>query len=142
MGMKLEDLTNGYDIVKEDAASGVKEVKFKPEEWQKIGYYSLQNVNAQFFQDHLFRIDIKFQQNADKIFAAFDKRFGQLHDNDSWTRGDQKLKAKSATKAKLFGAILAPEGFQWDAIVLFDVDLWNQAEAFKKDAPNRTAKDF
>lgn len=151
MGMKVEDISLDYKIVDEDQSAGTKKIAFGNTDywkyWQTIGYYPLSSVSAEFFHDKLYRIDLGFDENQAKIFQAFSKRFVRLQDNDTWTRGTTKLKAKSATDGNLFGAILGPDAAYagndgWDSIVLFDSTIWNDASQFKKNAPQRAAKDF
>jgi len=53
---------------------------------------------------------------------------------------------RSRRDSKLSAVILSPQGVGeidggWDSIVLFDVNLGNQAEQFKNDGPKRAAKD-
>jgi hypothetical protein len=147
MGTKLQDITVEYELAKEDRVSAVKEVTFKKGDWRTVGFYPLRNLSAEFFNDRLYRINLGFEENRKEMFAAFENRFGPLQENDTWTRGTTKLKAKAATKDKIFGAILAPQNYlgkedEWDFIVLYDTDIWRDAEQFKKDAPKRAARDF
>src|SRR5213075_3477464 len=113
-------------------------------DWRSVGFYPLRTLAAEFFNDRLYRIDFGFEENQKEIFETFRTRFSQLQDNDTWTRGTTKLKAKSATSGKLFAAILASGASygsldNWDSIVLLDADLWGEAERFKRDAPKRAA---
>jgi hypothetical protein len=153
MGMKLQEVTLDFNIVAVDGVpnTGVKKVHFNADghgkEWQTIGFYPVTSVSAEFFRDKLYRVDLVFEENQKEIFKAFEQRFRPLQDNDTWTRGSNKLKAKSSGNDKFFATILAPlladgNGDSWDAIVLLDVGLWNEAEQFKKDAPKRAAKDL
>ena len=147
LGMKLQDLTVPFDVVEEDRVAAVKKVAFRKGDWRSVGFYPLATLSAEFFNDKLYRIDFGVEQNQKEMFETFKQRFGQLQDNDTWTRGAMKLKAKSAMNSKLLATILAPStsygsSDNWDAIVLLDADLWREAEQFKKDAPKRAAKDF
>jgi hypothetical protein len=147
MGTKLQDLTVEYEVVKEDRVRAVKEVAFRKGDWRTVGYYPLRNLSAEFFNDRLYRINLGFEENRKEMFAGFEHRFGPLQENQSWKQETPKWRAKSATKGKLFGAILAPETYlsreeDWSFIMLYDLDLWREVEQFKKDAPKRAAKDF
>jgi hypothetical protein len=151
MGSTLQDVTLEFTVSEDNQATGVKKVIFKKDGYgqyiQSIGFYPLVSVSAEFFHDKLYRIDLAFAENQKEIFATFKQRFGQLQDNDTWTRGSMKLKAKSSGNDRLLAAILSPdmadgsEG-NWDSIVLMDVQLWKEADQFKNDAPKRAAKDF
>ena len=147
MGTKLQDLTVEFELVSENRISAVKKVAFRKSDWQTVGLYPLRSISAEFFNDRLYRINLEFGENSKEMFAAFVHRFGPLVENDTWTNGTTRLKAKAATKDKTFATILAPqvnlEGEnEWNLIVLYDVALWREAEQFKKDAPKRAAKDF
>ncbi len=147
LGMKLQDLTVPFEVVKEDRVAAVKKIAFRTGDWRSVGFYPLKTLTAEFFNDKLYRIDFGFEENQKEMFEAFKQRFGQLQDSDTWTRGTMKLKAKSATNGKLFTAILAPSTSYgspdtWDTIVFLEADLSREAEEFKKDAPKRAAKDF
>ena len=138
VGTKLQDLTVEYEIVKEDRVSGVKGIAFRKGDWRNLGFYPLRSLSAEFFNDRLYRIDLGFEANRKEMLAAFEHRFGPLQDDETWTSGTTKLKAKSATKGKIFAVILASQTYpgkrdDWDFIVLYDVDLWREAEQFKKD---------
>ena len=146
-GMKLQDITFKFDVLEDDRVTAVKKVAFKKGDWLSVGFYPLKTLSAEFFNDKLYRIDFSFEENQKEMYETFKYRFGSLQDNDTWTRGTMKLKAKSVMHGKLFATILAPSisygsSDNWDAIVLFDYELWQQTNKFKKDAPKRAAKDF
>lgn len=146
MGMRLQDLTDAYVVSEDSPVTGVKKVVFKTGDWLAVGFYRLRYVSAEFFKDRLFRIDLSFEDNRKEIFQSFQNRFSPLQSNTTWTRGSEKLTAKSGGNEKLYGTILAPGGSyggeEWDAIVMLELAVQREAEQFKQDAPKRAAKDL
>jgi len=146
IGMSLQDLTVAYDIIDDNQVTGVKKVVFKTADWFAVGYYPINYVTAEFFNNRLYRIDLSFVENRKEIFQTFQNSFGPLQSNDTWTRGSDKLTAKGGGNDKLYAVILAPGGSDggedWDSIVMLDLALQKEAEQFKEDAPKRAAKDL
>ena len=146
MGMRLEDVTAPYTVVEESQVTGVKKVLFSSGDLLAVGFYPLRYVSAEFFRGRLYKIDFGFEQNRKEMFQTFQHRFGPLQDNTTWTRGTEKLTAKSGGAEKLYGTIVAPGGAYggeaWDAIVLLDTVLWSEVDQYKQDAPKRAAKDL
>jgi hypothetical protein len=146
MGMRLEDVTAPYTVTEESQITGVKKVLFSSGDLLAVGFYPLRYVSAEFFKGRLYKIDFGFEQNRKEMFQTFQHRFGPLQDNTTWTRGSEKLTAKSGGSENIYGTIVAPGGSDrgeaWDAIVLIDTALWREAEQYKQDAPKRAAKDL
>jgi len=143
---QLEQFINPEQVyVEENTARKV--VFFKNGDLYKIGYYPLDKVVGYFFKDKLYRIDLQFSQNQNKIFEAFQIGYGSLYDNDSWIREERRLEAKSWQSDKVIAVILAPFGYgniplDWDTIIIYEVNINREAERYKEDAPKRAAEDL
>ncbi len=109
-----------------------------------IGEYPIDNVLLYFFNDSLYRIDITFSSYQSEIFQTFVLAFGQPYKNDTWTRGDQPLRAKSWEGNVVLCTILAPknslEDSGWDAIVIYDKDVYQQASEYEENEPIRASE--
>lgn len=117
---------------------------YENSETMNIGEYPIDNVQLHFFNDSLYRIDIKFSSYQSEIFETFVLAFGQPYNNDSWTRGDQPLKAKSWEGNVVLCTILSLknslEDSSWDAIVIYDKDVHQQASEYEENEPIRASK--
>ena len=146
MGMRLQDLAQPHVVQADDPVTKVKKVSLGAEDLRVIGFYPLTAVSCEFFDDRLFRIDLAFRENRKEIFEAVQHRFGPLQANSTWTRGTEKLTAKSGGSAPFYCTILASGGSYggeaWDLIVLLDSSIQQQAEEFKNDRAKGAARDF
>ena len=147
MGMRLDDLsTVSYTVSENNDATGIKKISISQGDLLTIGYYPLRSVGCEFFKGRLYRIDQRFEENRKEVFKTVQERIGLLQKNDSWTRGSEKLTGRSAGDSKFYMTILAPGGAyggeEWDAIVLMDYSIFQEAEQFKQDSAKEAAKDF
>ena len=147
MGMRLDVLPSSSYLVSEDnEAAGIKKITINRGDLLTIGYYPLRSVGCEFFNGRLYRIDLRFEENRKEVFKAIQERFGLLQKNDSWTRGSEKLTGRSAGDNKFNMTILAPGGAyggeEWDAVVLMDSSIVQEAEQFKQDSAKEAAKEF
>lgn len=147
MGMGLDAIPrSSYFVSEDDAATGIKKITINGGDLLKIGYYPLQSVGCEFFKERLYRIDLRFEENRKEVFKSVQARFGSLQNNDTWTRGSEKLTGRSAGESKFYVTVLAPGGAsggeEWDAIVLMDYSILQEAEQFKQDSENEAVKDI
>jgi len=145
MGMRLDDLTTvSYTVSENNEAMGIKKILINQGDLLTIGYYPLRSVSCEFFKNRLYRIDLSFAENRKEVFQTMQKRFGLLQENDSWTRGSEKLAGKSAGDNNFYLTILAPggSGGEWDLIVLMDYTIVQEAEQFKQEIAKEAAKEF
>jgi hypothetical protein len=146
MGMSLKSLNSDYTVSENSEVTGVKKISISRGELLRLGAFRLQSVSCEFFKDQLYRIDLGFNEDRLEVFKIFENRFAPLQKNDTWTRGELKLTAKSGGNDQFYGTILAPgsayNGEEWDYIVLLNVATQRAAEQFKLDAPKRAAKDL
>jgi hypothetical protein len=142
MGMRLEDVTASYFVTEASEISQVKKVSFNRGDWFTVGFYPLQSVSAEFFQGRLYRMDLGFGDHRKELFQTVQRRFGPLSDNNAWTRGSEKLTAKSGGTDRFYCTILAPTGENWDYIVLQDYSIQREAEEFKSTRAKGAARNF
>ena len=146
MGMRLRDLVQPHVVQGDDPVTKVKKVALNGDDLPAIGFYPLTSVSCEFFDDRLFRIDLAFRENRKEIFETVQHRFGPLQANSTWTRGTEKLTAKSGGGEPLYCSILAPGGSyggeEWDLIVLLDYSIQKEAEEFKSSRAKSAARDF
>jgi hypothetical protein len=142
MGMRLEDVTASYFVTEASEISQVKKVSFNRGDWFTVGFYPLQSVSAEFFQGRLYRMDLGFGDHRKELFQTVQRRFGPLSDNNPWTRGSEKLTAKSGGTDRFYCTILAPTGENWDYIVLQDYSIQREAEEFKSTRAKGAARNF
>ena len=108
----------------------------------RIGDFSTDVLTLNFFDGHLHRIDLGFSAFPNEIFEACKVNYGDPFDNDSWTLGDQKLRAKSWRGEKVSAAILSPSGLAWNVLVIYDIQANQKAQEYAAKEPERAAKDF
>jgi len=124
--------------------NGTTLLLYENNETMNIGEYPIENVRLHFFQDSLYQIYIKFSSYQSEIYQTFVLAFGQPYNNSSWTRGDQPLKAKSWEGNVVLCTILAPKNSLddsgWDAIVIYDKEVYQQASEYEESEPIRASK--
>src|SRR5205814_1172824 len=108
MGMRLQDVAVPHTVSENSAVTGVKKIVISRGDLISIGFYPLRQVNCEFFNDRLYRVDLEFNQNRKEIFQTFQRRFDPLQKNDTWTQENARLTAKSGGSDRLYGTILAP----------------------------------
>jgi hypothetical protein len=110
----------------------------------KLGDFPLDYVNASFFREQLFKIEVSFSSNPEQILDALRSRFGSSCPNDSLTRGSSPLRAECWFGEKVFCAIVAPRNSNsrtgWDAMVMYDLALNRDAQQYAREEPIRAAR--
>jgi hypothetical protein len=110
----------------------------------KLGDFPLDFVNASFFHEQLFKIEVSFSSNSEQILDALRSRFGASCPNDSLTRGSSPLRAECWFGEKVFCAIVAPRNSNWrtgwDGMVLYDQALNRDAQKYAREEPIRAAQ--
>ena len=108
----------------------------------RIGDFSTDILSLSFFESHLYRMDVHFSNFQNEIFEAFKVNYGEPFDNDSWRRGDQKLRAKSWRGEKVSASILSSPGQVWDLLVIYNIEANQKAQEYAAKEPELAAKDF
>ena len=115
-----------------------KSITFTGTILNKIGSYSLDSVSCSFLKDRLYRIDISFSKNQNKLFKLFRKMYGAPYDNNYWTRERKKLVGKSwegiNVRATILGAYRTSEEITvWDSLVIQEIHISSEARKLRKD---------
>jgi hypothetical protein len=108
----------------------------------RIGDFSTDILSLGFYEDRLYRIDIRFSNSQNEILDALKVNYGEPSDSDLWKRGDQPLLAKAWQGQSVSAAILAPPGQAWDAIVMLNIEANKKEQEYAAKEPERAAKDF
>ena len=110
----------------------------------KLGDFPLDYVNASFFREQLFKIEVAFSSNQAQILEALHGQFGPSCSNDSLTRDGAALRAECWFGEKAFCAIVAPRNADrrtgWDAMVMYDQALYRAAQRYAAQEPIRAAQ--
>ena len=110
----------------------------------KLGDFPLDYVNASFFREQLFKIEVAFSSNQAQILEALRGLFGPSSPNDSFTRDASPLRAECWFGKKAFCAIVAPRNSDrqtgWDALVMYDQALNRAALEYAAEEPIRAAQ--
>lgn len=83
-----------------------------------------------------------FSSFQNEIFEACKVNYGEPWNDDGWTRGDQKLRAKAWRGEKVGAAILAPPNQAWDWLVIYAIQANQKAQEYEEKEPERAATDF
>jgi hypothetical protein len=117
---------------------------YGPGESNKLGDWPLDEVNAYFFRERLFRIEVSFSSNAEQLFDALQRTFGAPRSNDSLTRYASPVRAECWSGEKVFCAIIAPRNSDsstgWDGMVMYDQALNLEATRYAREEPIRAAQ--
>ena len=109
-----------------------------------LGDFPLDYVNALFFRERLFKIEVAFSSNQAQILEALRRLFGPSCPNDSLTRGSAPLRAECWFGEKAFCAIVAARNSDrrtgWDAMVMYDQALNRDARRYAAEEPIRAAQ--
>ena len=108
----------------------------------RIGEFATDAVTLQFFDGRLYRVDVRLSGFANEIFEALKINYGEAFDNNSWTRGTEKLTAKSWEGEKVAAVVLALPGQSWDAVVFYDQAASRKAREYADKEPERASVDF
>jgi hypothetical protein len=150
MGMRLQDVPVWMEYLASSTnpTTRIATISFFEGDWLRVGPYPLTSVSAEFFQDRLYRIDLRFhyQYFGEELFQTFSHRFGPLADN-IWMLGNEKVGVKSGGTDKFHAIIMAPSTTaggpqEWNTIVLLDRATQREAMNYKLDAPKRAARDL
>jgi hypothetical protein len=110
----------------------------------KLGDFPLDYVNASFFREQLFKIEVTFSSNQAEILEALRGLFGPSCPNDSLSRDAAPLRAECWFGEKAFCAIVAPWNADrrtgWDAMVMYDQALNRAAQQYAAEEPIRAAQ--
>lgn len=147
LGTALESAPWGYRIVRTDSMAHTVRAEFRSEGLSDIGPYRVDSVTGDYFEGQLFRIDLKFTQNANEVFRAFEYSFTPVFVDLSWKSAVQELTARTGERDGIRASILAGpaklgESPKWDTIVLRDFLLWKAAQDYVANAPARAARDL
>ncbi|MCX6924862.1 MAG: J domain-containing protein [Verrucomicrobia bacterium] len=110
----------------------------------KLGDFPLDYINASFFHDQLFKIEVGFSSNQSGMLDALRDLFGASSPNDSLSRDSAPLRAECWFGEKTFCAIVAPRNSDrqtgWDAMVMYDQALNRAAQQYAAGEPTRAAQ--
>ena len=110
----------------------------------RLGDFPLDYVNASFFREQLFKIEVAFSSNQAQILEALRGLFGPSSPNDCFTRDASPLRAECWFGKKAFCAIVAPRNSDrqtgWDALVMYDQALNRAALEYAAEEPIRAAQ--
>jgi hypothetical protein len=117
---------------------------YGPSPSNKLGDFPLDYINASFFRDQLFKIEVGFSSNQGEMLEALRRLFGASCPNDSLTRDAARLRAECWFGEKTFCAIVAPRNSDrrtgWDAMVMYDQALNRDAQRYAAEEPIRAAQ--
>jgi len=117
---------------------------YGPSRANKLGDFPLDYINASFFLDQLFKIEVGFSSNQAGMLDALHGLFGASSPNDSLSRDSAPLRAECWLGEKTFCAIVAPRNSDrqtgWDAMVMYDQALNRAAQQYAAGEPTRAAQ--
>jgi len=121
-------------------------LSYEKNEYFNIGQYPISRVGLRFFKDKLYRIDIEISSYQSEIYQTFTHAFGQPYENESWTKGERSLRAKSWEGEAVLCTILAEknslEETGWDTIIIYDIKINQEASEYEGNEPIRAIKDI
>ena len=110
----------------------------------KLGDFPLDCINASFFRERLYKIEVAFSSHPAEMLEALRGIFGPSSPNDSLTRDGAPLRAECWFGEKAFCAIVAPRNSEprtgWDAMVMYDQALNHDAQKYAAEEPIRAAQ--
>jgi len=143
-GMTLKEFSrrSGKPPEVSEAGAGQTEAVVSGSRYSYLGRYPINSLRASFFQNRLYKLELRFETNRKQIFEGFMSRFPTASDSDAWTRDSDTLRAKQFTGQRTIAVILAARSGspQWDSIILYDCKLDQQKREYERDAPKRAAK--
>ncbi len=90
----------------------------------RLDDYPLDRIELKFVQDQLYRIEVGFSTNQDKVFQAFTAAFGDSNPNGQGLRNGRPLRIRFWQGNNIVCSILAdrnsPEATGWDTVVMSD----------------------
>jgi curved DNA-binding protein CbpA len=115
-----------------------KSITFTDTVLNKMGGYSLDSVSCTFLKDRLYRIDISFSKNQNKIFKFLKKMYGTPYENNNWIRERKKLVGKSWEGITVRATILGEYGTSeettvWDSLVIQEIRISSEARKLRDD---------
>ncbi len=117
---------------------------YGPSPASKLGDFPLDYINASFFHDQLFKIEVGFSSNQAGMLDALRDLFGAASPNDSLSRDSAPLRAECWLGERTFCAIVAPRNSDrqtgWDAMVMYDQALNRAAQQYAAGEPTRAAQ--
>lgn len=125
------------DLRGADGPGSQATLTYRREPVARVGDYPLDRIELRFFRDQLYRIEIFFSRNQDKVYQAFADTFGDSNENGVWTRNGHALRARFWEGENVICTILAektsPAATGWDTVVLSDRRLSDSAEALERE---------
>jgi hypothetical protein len=145
-GMTLEEAKRQLkpDRITTNQYNQLVTFSYGPGESNKLGDFPLDDVNAYFFREKLFRIEVSFSSYAEQLFDSLQRSFGASCSNDSLTRDALPVKAECWFGERVFCAIVGPRNSDgptgWDGLVMYDQALNLEANKYAGEEPIRAAR--
>lgn len=107
-----------------------------------IGDLSFDVLRLCFYEDHLYRIELYFNNFQNDILEAFKANFGEPFDADNWTVGGQPVQGKAWQGNKDYAVFLSSPANPPSSIIMYDIAANEKASDYAAKEPERAAKDF